>query len=359
MRFLLKPTKSPQIKLASSTSALKTNATQTTAKAWGQQCSPNCGCVLRFEVQLSPPSGFTTSPTVLDASYQAKRVITKSSHNGLQPLLTTHPSLSSRPILTSCTCPTLHQLAQQVVGYLPGKSLQTLKNETDLGLVGVRTSIPFRHTVLKENVLPVLKANEKKWSVSMKERSNKSNNETSFNETEQHFHCYDLVEESILSLIHERHIGARKDSLASSFSSTMGGYFAMYNRSKGISNPFDDAGNDPEEHISTRRSLLQSEGSGWLRMSPSSYFLFGEDNAAVSTINYSQHAKDTVITLIFGRTEEGKEVESSMEEQRPTTTYLQLLDLYGNASEDEMKEDMLDDWVNYVDQVRDQNTTTG
>jgi hypothetical protein len=363
MRFLLKSSPTAQVGKRSSNVIKREAQEQTASKAWGQQCSPNCGCVLRFEVQLSPMSVFTASPTVVAASYQAKRVMTTpaTSNSGqLKPLMTTHKSLSSKPILTTCSCSTLHALAEQVVEYLPGKSLQTLKNETNLGTVGVRSSIPFRHTVLKDNVLPVLREREKKWNISPKPKLDESGDSLSkFTDTEEHIHCYDLVEDSVLALLHERQIGARKESTAESFSCTMGGNFLMYTQSKGLVNPFGEINDDQNEQMPlSRREAIQNGCSGWLRRSssPSSYFLFGEDNAAVSTLNYLQYTKDSISSLIFGKSE-GTTAENSTE-LRPSTTYLQLLDMYGNAStEEEMEDDKLDDWVNYVDQIRNQSTT--
>ena len=271
--------------------------------------------------------------------------------------MTTHASRSSQPILTTCTCPTLHQLASQVVEHLPGKSLQTLKNETGLGVVGIRSSIPFRHSVLKDNVLPALEAGKKKLQPSTKEEKNNTerNGKGRFSETEQHFHCYDLVEEAVLTLLHERQVEARKDSIVESFSPTVGGQFAMYSRTKnGKMILFGNSGEHNESK--SKRGTLQHEGRGWLHnMSPSSYFLFEQDNST-----YFQPVKDAIITVLFGKMEESSQIESNGTEQRPATTYLQLLDMYGNRSIDEdIKDDKLDDWVNYVDEIRDQNTTTG
>lgn len=355
MRFLLNQVRSQAVTVSKSAAD---SGAQATAKAFAQQCSPNCGCVLRFEVQLSPASTFTTSQTVLDASYNAKRVMTTPTSNGLKPLMTKHASLNPQPILTSCTCTTLHSLADQIVQHLPGKTLQTLKNESNVGVVGTRSSVAFRHTVLNENILPVLKSKEKKWNIT--KQSSSAEVEGKFIDTEKHFHCYDLVEEALLSLIHERQIGARKDSIAEAFSSTMGGHFSMYNTSKKEQIPFNDADEEEEQHTHVSKHSSMQTANGWLRSSPSSYFLFGEDNAAVSTLNYLQSGKDAVVNFIFGRTEDGDRPSgSSRDDLRPTTTYLQLLDMYGNANEEEVEDDSLDDWVNYVDQIRDQGTTTG
>ena len=369
MRFLLKPARSSKFALASAKNLGKSNldpisSSNVAARAWGQQCSPNCGCVLRFEVQLSPQTNTTASPTVVDANYHAKRVMTtRDAGASLKPLLTSHASHPSSPILTSCTCSTLHQLAQQVVEHLPGKSLDTLKNETDSGVVGARSSVAFRHTVLKESILPIEKEKEeKKWSTRRQNNINKSNQ---FSETQKHFHCYDLVEEAVLSLLHERQIAARKESNAECFSPTIGGYFSMYSISNRKRSPFGEFDIDEEEQDNKKISFssrysMQSDNAGWLGMSPSSYFLFGEENAAVSTLNYAQQIRNAIAAYIFGNSDEGVRHESIAERQRPTTTYLQLLDMYGNVtSDDEMEDDKLDDWVNYVDQSQNHSTNIG
>ena len=145
MRFLLKSTTTASRAAASAArdankllsknnahNAITERATNNiTGKAWGQHCSPDCGCVLRFELQLSNyrvSPALSTTETVAAATYHAKRVmVTKAKHlsdnddnrtsssssspssTNLKPLLTSElSSHSQRPILTSCTCTTLH-----------------------------------------------------------------------------------------------------------------------------------------------------------------------------------------------------------------------------------------------------------
>jgi len=248
------------------------------------------------------------------------------------------------------------------VGHLPGKSWQTLKNETDLGVVGARSSAAFRHTILKENIIPSVRAGEKQWSFSTKQSVDTSNNKTNaFTSTEQYFHCYDLVEDAVVSLLHERQISARKDSAAECFSPTLGGYFAMYSVSKRKKSSFGEVEVDEEkEHgrvAFSGQHSIHSDDDSWIRTSPSSYFLFGEDNAAISMLNYLQQAKDAIVTHIFGKVEGDDHTgRNEVGVQRPTTTYLQLLDMYGNVTNDDQLEyDKLDDWLNYVDQTQKQN----
>ena len=171
MRFLLlQPYSAPVASILKSRSLLKgaaATASETTTgvgKAWGQQCSPNCGCVLRIEAELSEGTS-STSPIIIESSYHAKRVMTtahnRCSSNGgaaqLKPLITHHNS-RSQPILTTCTCPTLHHIAQRAVNHLQGKTVAQIRNELDMGIVGHRSSVAFRHTVLRESVLPAIDA---------------------------------------------------------------------------------------------------------------------------------------------------------------------------------------------------------
>ncbi len=71
--------------------------------------------------------------------------------------LTTQNASRLQPILTSCTCLTLHHLAQRAVNHLRGKTLAQIRNEMDMGVVGPRSTVAFPYMVLRENVLPVFK----------------------------------------------------------------------------------------------------------------------------------------------------------------------------------------------------------
>jgi hypothetical protein len=73
----------------------------------------------------------------------------------LRPLTTQHIS-RPQPILTSCTCPTLHHTAQHAVDHLLGKTLVQIRNGMDMGVVGPRSLVAFCHMVLRENVLPAI-----------------------------------------------------------------------------------------------------------------------------------------------------------------------------------------------------------
>lgn len=149
-------------------------------KAWGQQCSPHCGCVLRLDATWNHDSGIIQS-----AQYTAKQVMCTSSvvlsdnHQnrgcGLQrrqsdrrPLLTT---LRAKPMLQPCHCPSLHHLASAWVQYLVGKSCFKLSSVL-LEFQSHRASEATRHTVLRAQQLNVAD-----------------------------IQCFDLVEEAVTGLL--------------------------------------------------------------------------------------------------------------------------------------------------------------
>ena len=419
-----------KLKLLSKNNALNDAITEhavnnnITSKAWGQHCSPDCGCVLRFELELSnnnnlSPVLLSTTETVATATYHAKRVmVTKAKHSAvndenttssssssssppsskstLRPLLTSeHSSKPQRPILTSCNCTTLHELAQQVVNYLPGRTLQQLRNETELGVVGTRSSMAFRHTVLRENVLPAL--SEKKGRSSWKkfgeissteqqqqqqqqqQQSEERNNNSSgggileMNTTQRYGHCFDLVEDSFLSMIHERAMPRRKDDKIHAFSPTMGGYFRMYSpsgrqqkhRRHVPSHHSLDEDDIAAGHTASRRNgSFATQGGNWLQQqtSPSSYFLFG-DESSNSKSSYSDGMLSLFVDyakeVLFGNDDNNAATATAaaggpvmVENTSRPSNYLQLLDMYGNTHSDhgeEKEDEPYDDWLDYVD----------
>ena len=121
-------------------------------KTWGQQCSPTCGCTIRFETELDS----TNNLRILSAKYHAKSVLMvpqQDKHTGrigpLLPYLTqSENETSRRPILKECSCPTLHNLASKIV-HIPQLTLSQVQNQ--LGFSGVRLSLSFRYSVLREN----------------------------------------------------------------------------------------------------------------------------------------------------------------------------------------------------------------
>mmetsp|Transcript_23727 Transcript_23727/g.35397 ORF Transcript_23727/g.35397 Transcript_23727/m.35397 type:complete len:361 (-) Transcript_23727:79-1161(-) len=136
-------------------------------RVWGQQCSPDCGCVIRFESELAP-SMSTHDDIVTKSSYEVKKVV--STRHGPSHHLQPHLTTKKRPLLTKCVCPTLHNLATRIVEHTQGKTLSSLRNEAQFE--STRCSIPFRHTVLRESNLNI-----------------------------SHTHCFDLVEEAYIAML--------------------------------------------------------------------------------------------------------------------------------------------------------------
>jgi hypothetical protein len=113
-------------------------------KRWGQQCSPNCGCVVRFESKVDP-----STRTITEASYVAKSVIAAPRGGRLEPVLTTR---SNRPMFKECECKTIHCLAKEITDFLPNQKIDRVRHMTDF--TSARSSPAFRHAVLTENRLP-------------------------------------------------------------------------------------------------------------------------------------------------------------------------------------------------------------
>ena len=371
MRFLLRPFSPPAVGKPSRilASALKgaaplaaTSAQNAvgTGKAWGQQCGSNCGCVLRIETELSESSS-SASPSIVASSYHAKRVMATAHdrwNDGIQHLrpLTTQHSSRSQPILTSCTCPTLHHIAQRAVDHLRGKTLAQIRNEMDMGVVGPRSTVAFRHTVLRENVLPAIAAMSKRKPLENRvDEAAKCTVAHEMNSTTRHNHCYDLVEDTLLSMLLERMPSRRNDDKAESYSPTLGGYFRMYS-SSGRRQPIDFVDDSQRNESVAGQEDSIHEASGWLRRSPSSFFLFGdESNSANMSDSLSftgtllHGMKDSFFgNRLFGHeTKISSPIEDKTGEHRPTTTYLHMLDMYG--SETDKNDKIAADWLEYVD----------
>lgn len=251
MRFLLNAPRSRsttsihqnaknKIKLASSSeSNPNPNRTNTNAKtraevrAWGQQCSPNCGCTIRFEAILDS----TNNHRIVSASYDAKTILTQVQNvelsNGqmtsfLKPVRTMSnrrtmasrsSTLNSRPMVKECKCPTLHGLAKTITEALPNYSLSQAQNQMEY--VGIRSSPAFRYSALKH--LNLILHDQHHHSSSSKKFSFQNSNKQllqshiSPNANEEqpaskskpiHINhipegrCYDLVEEALMACLH-------------------------------------------------------------------------------------------------------------------------------------------------------------
>ena len=181
MRFLLNPTSSRSVGIRSAlktkkpakessaglrssydaeNDSLDTNVT----KSWGQQCSPSCGCVLRFETKTDE------SQRIVDCNYVAKSVVTtidKQNGGRLTPVYTTR---MSKPMFQECKCDSLHTLAKQVTSYLPNQRWDHLQGMNNFTFT--RSSNAFRHAVLSEHGL--------------------SRTDT---------HCFDVVEEAFTGML--------------------------------------------------------------------------------------------------------------------------------------------------------------
>lgn len=186
-------------------------------KAWGQQCSPNCGCTIRFEAHLD------RNRRIISASYDAKTVITTITHSStstetnhnrshnasfpkLQPVLT--QTQNGRPLLKKCQCQTLHGLAQTITEILPKYSLSQAQNQ--LEYAGIRSSPAFRYTALKN--LNLLRNNDShvdapRNGIHDKNKIDSSSRSTSDSLGEINInnipegHCYDLVEDALIACI--------------------------------------------------------------------------------------------------------------------------------------------------------------
>lgn len=133
-------------------------------KSWGQQCSPSCGCVLRFETETDE------SERIVHSSYVAKTVVTtidKDNGGRLRPVKSTR---KSKPMFQECECQSLHALANLVTRYLPNKRWDHVRNMNNFAFV--RSSSAFRHAVLSEHDLPRTDS-----------------------------HCFDVVEEAFAGLV--------------------------------------------------------------------------------------------------------------------------------------------------------------
>jgi hypothetical protein len=226
----------------------------------------------------------------------------------------------------------------------------------DMGVVGPRSTVAFRHTVLRENVLPAIATMSKRKPLENRvDEAAKCTGAHEMNSTTRHNHCYDLVEDTLLSMLLERMPSRRNDDKAESYSPTLGGYFRMYS-SSGRRQPIDFVDDSQRNESVAGQEDSIHEASGWLRRSPSSFFLFGdESNSANMSDSLSftgtllHGMKDSFFGYrLFGHeTKISSPIEDKTGEHRPTTTYLHMLDMYG--SETDKNDKIAADWLEYVD----------
>ncbi len=155
MRFLLYP-------LRAAVRSKRKDVAAASPAAWGQQCSPTCGCVVRFEQNQDG-----------SLDYTAKKVVT----SGQKVVLTN----KGRPMLTDCNCTSLHRLSNALVDHYQTRDVSCRRS--DLEFQSIRSSKAFRRTVLQSQGLPLTDG-----------------------------HCFDVVEEAWTAFIKGHIPGARRES---------------------------------------------------------------------------------------------------------------------------------------------------
>jgi hypothetical protein len=168
---------------------------------YGQQCSPNCGCAVRFEANIDRNN---SNNRILSMTYDAKTIVSTASHSSKQGSMTLSPvyTLSAnrgKPLITDCKCQTAHSLARAVVERLPTMTLSQAQNQ--LEFLGVRSSPSFRYTVLRKQNLLQDDCNK---------TSNSSNNTTAISQLQnvqesivnvKYGHCFDLIEDALTACL--------------------------------------------------------------------------------------------------------------------------------------------------------------
>lgn len=181
---------------------------------FGQQCSPNCGCAIRFEAQYDND---TQDRRIQSMTYNTKTIIStvvptnkNASENRevtLTPVYTASRSASrsGRPMAKDCNCPTVHSLSQQIVATLPGMTLSQAQNQ--LEFLGLRSSPSFRYTVLKNHNLINGGTAQQQSNHNSKIRSI---DDIMFSLKEGK--CYDLIEDALVACLNGYMPKPRKES---------------------------------------------------------------------------------------------------------------------------------------------------
>lgn len=206
MRFLLNTSKAALRKTApkanASTRPTPSNSVQNVepGKTWGQQCSPHCGCTVRFETSFNP----NNNNTILSASYDAKTIVTKVSKGKdgstfLKPIMTKGAN-DQRPMLKECKCTTLKSLAEAVCNQLPGQTLAQAQNQ--LEFTGVRSSLAFRYTVLRNlELISTVSSPEITPLLSSTSSPLQLPSPVSYMHDIPEGRCFDLVEEALVACL--------------------------------------------------------------------------------------------------------------------------------------------------------------
>jgi len=166
-------------------------ASASSGRTWGQQCSPHCGCVLRFEAQVDEKN------KIQSCTYHAKTVMTTRNAQGELEPQRTFGRGQQQVLFQKCNCSTLHQLANEVVNHVHSdqkKTMTQVRNELEFSTV--RSSLAFSHAVLHKHDLP-----------------------------QEDTHCLDLVEESLTAMV-KGHLPKPRRSQHSSFAQVARHQFA-------------------------------------------------------------------------------------------------------------------------------------
>ena len=163
MRFLLLGSRLPVKHIRANTPLSTTGGSR---KVFGQQYSPQCSSVLRFEALLNEED------KVESATYFVKRIA--------RFIRCNNSKQDTQPLFVECTCPSIHKLSKQVVAQLIGKSFsRTLRNMIEF--TSTRSNPAFRHTVMEKYGL-----------------DSSSDNSS-----------YDLVEQTLISMIKQSNVSPR------------------------------------------------------------------------------------------------------------------------------------------------------
>lgn len=321
MRFLLNPSKSALKRANHANNASPSHLAgrvvvkndDNAARIFGQQCSPQCGCVVRFEATFRN-SG--SSKKITSMTYDAKTIVTTnyvSSQDGSISLRPVYTTSQHKPMMKDCKCQTIHSLASTIVETLPTMTLEQAQNQVEFR--GVRSSPSFRYSVLKNH--------------NLLKKSIVNTNKNCFEKQILNVnggHCFDLVEEAAVACLNGYMPQPRRTFYKRN---------VQYEKPNQLMDGFDrkslisETGLDPLRFVNaakkrTAKLLNLSSGFPTLQRTKSStgtdmpqFHLMGDDEASSGTL---------------------RELRSELE-------YLKREEVSGD--------NMIDDWVSYLDDVEE------
>mmetsp|Transcript_11162 Transcript_11162/g.12446 ORF Transcript_11162/g.12446 Transcript_11162/m.12446 type:complete len:269 (+) Transcript_11162:64-870(+) len=265
MRFLLLGSRLPVNHIRASTPL-----SGGTRKVFGQQYSPQCSSVLRFEALLDEKD------KVESATYFVKRVA--------RFIICAHNKQPAQPLFVECTCPIIHKLSKQVVANLIGKSFShTLRNMVEF--TSTRSSPAFRHTVMEKYGL------------------DSSSDQSS----------YDLVEQTLTSMIKQNNVSPRINRTNS--------YIQMLNESY-----------QPLLEQAEQEEFVERYGRALRRVRKPRYL--GKDHAISATPNSTLHDLSWLDVIDNYSSEQSSECKKQKNLQSPATWESYVDELYhGEQSE--------------------------